>query len=80
MPQPMPMPYGGQMPMYPGPGPNPQMYGSPGQPAGGYPSPGRGAPMMMHQGSQQGQQPIYLPPGQYAQPVYSQQAPAHSEY
>ncbi|KAK8087321.1 hypothetical protein PG994_002295 [Apiospora phragmitis] len=70
------------------PGPQMQMYPSgqfmpPGvsvpQPmpgANGYPSPGRpaAAPMMVHQGSQQGQ-PIYgMSPGmQYQQPVYPQQ-------
>lgn len=48
----------------------------------GYPSPGRSAPMMINQGSQQGhQQPIYgmnpgLSPGpQYGAPIYAQQGP-----
>lgn len=79
-PQQMGMPFQPQgMPMYPNSGPH-QMYGSPGQAPSGYPSPGRGAPMMVHQGSQQGQQPIYMPqqPGQYGQPVYAQQ-PTHSK-
>ena len=49
--------------------------------ANGYPSPSRGAPMMMNQGSQQGQ-PIYgMSPGmQYGQPVYAQQQPGQSRY
>ena len=76
--QPIAVPYNPQMQMYPGPGPNQPVFGSPGQPANGFPSPGRGAPMMMHQGSQQGQQPMYVQPGQYPQPVYAQQPPAHS--
>ncbi|KAI9739398.1 MAG: hypothetical protein M1818_005086 [Claussenomyces sp. TS43310] len=53
-------------------GPPPAMPGS-----NGYPSPGRGAPMMMQQGSQQGHQPVYgMSPGmQYGQPIYAQQPP-----
>ena len=42
----------------------------------GYPSPGRGAPMMMHQNSQQGhhgQQVMYAVPGQGSQMMYQQQ-------
>jgi len=42
----------------------------------GYPSPGRpAAPMMVHQGSHQGQQPVYgMSPGMpYGQPVYTPQ-------
>ncbi|KAH0551433.1 hypothetical protein GP486_007352 [Trichoglossum hirsutum] len=44
----------------------------------GYPSPGRGAaPIMMHQGSQQGQPPqvmmIGMSPGQHVQPIYAPQ-------
>ena len=42
----------------------------------GYPSPGRGAPMMMHQNSQQGhhgQQVMYAVPGQGGQMMYQQQ-------
>ena len=47
----------------------------PSQPNSGYPSPGRGAPMMMHQGSYQGQNPPMVPGQQYGQPFYSPQAP-----
>jgi len=54
-----------------GTGPPPVMPGS-----AGYPSPGRGAPMMMTQGSQQGQQMYGMSPGvQYGQPIYAQQPP-----
>ncbi|KAK6844759.1 hypothetical protein PG995_014869 [Apiospora arundinis] len=74
-PQGMPAP---QMQMYPSGGFMPPGVGVP-QPmpgANGYPSPGRpaAAPMMAHQGSQQGQ-PIYgMSPGmQYQQPVFPQQ-------
>ena len=50
-------------------------YGS-SQPPNGYPSPGRGAPMMMHQGSYQGQNAQMHAPGpQYGQPFYSPQPP-----
>ncbi|KAF3936465.1 hypothetical protein ABW19_dt0207485 [Dactylella cylindrospora] len=46
-----------QMHAYPG-----QPAGPPPPPSGGYPSPGRGAPMMMHQSSQQGHQtPVPAP-------------------
>ncbi|KAF3924319.1 hypothetical protein ABW21_db0208378 [Orbilia brochopaga] len=46
-----------QMHAYPG-----QSAGPPPPPSGGYPSPGRGAPMMMHQSSQQGHQtPVPAP-------------------
>lgn len=55
-------------------------YGGQSQPPSGYPSPGRGAPMMMHQGSHQGQQHMYMNPGQYGQPVYAQQQPPHSKF
>lgn len=65
------------LPVY-GPGPSPP-YGAPSQPPSGYPSPGRGAPMMMHQGSYQGQNPSMHPGGQYAQPYYAQQQPPHSK-
>ncbi|ORY64333.1 uncharacterized protein BCR38DRAFT_485491 [Pseudomassariella vexata] len=63
-------PPGGQQLMAPG-GAAPQPM--PG--ANGYPSPGRpAAPMMVHQGSQQGQPMYGMSPGmQYQQPVYSQQ-------
>ncbi|KAL8674929.1 MAG: hypothetical protein Q9168_000632 [Polycauliona sp. 1 TL-2023] len=70
----MPVHFNPQMHMYP-----------PGQPAGfngptqpnNFPSPGRGAPMMMHQGSHQGQQhsQAFINPGQYGQPIYAQQPP-----
>ncbi|KAL8854678.1 MAG: hypothetical protein Q9221_000460 [Calogaya cf. arnoldii] len=70
----MPVPFNPQMHMYP-----------PGQPAGfngptqpnNFPSPGRGAPMMMHQGSHQGQQhsQIFMSPGHYGQPIYAPQPP-----
>lgn len=75
-PQGMPVPFNPQMPMYP-PGQAPS-YGAQSQPPSGYPSPGRAAPMMVHQGSQQGQQHMYMNPGQYSQPVYAQQ-PGHSK-
>lgn len=56
-------------------GPPPSMAGS-----NGYPSPGRGAPMMMPGGSQQGQQAYGMSPGmQYGQPIYAQQPPGQSE-
>ncbi|KAG8528108.1 uncharacterized protein KY384_007024 [Bacidia gigantensis] len=48
----------------------------PSQPNSGYPSPNRGAPMMMHQGSFQGQNTqMHASAGQYAQPFYSSQPP-----
>ncbi|TGO31487.1 hypothetical protein BHYA_0655g00010 [Botrytis hyacinthi] len=50
----------------------------PAMPNGGYPSPGRGAPMMMNQGSQQGHpQPMYgmSPVPQYGTPVFPQPIP-----
>jgi hypothetical protein len=73
--QPMPMPF--SPPMYPG---SSQPYGMPSQPPSGYPSPGRGAPMMMHQGSHQGQhQPMYMPNQFAQQPIYAQQPPGHSK-
>lgn len=54
--------------------------GPPGMPVNGYPSPGRSAPMMISQGSQQGhQQQMYgMSPGQQfgnMAPVYAQQQP-----
>ncbi|KAK6226356.1 LsmAD domain-containing protein [Colletotrichum tabaci] len=75
------VPAPGQMPMYAGShtqfmSPN----GAPPQPipgANGYPSPGRpSAPMMVHQGSQQGQ-PVYgmSPNVQYQQPAFTPQQP-----
>ena len=78
MPQGVTIPFNPQMAVYP-PG-TPQPYGGPSQPPSGYPSPGRGAPMMMHQGSHQGQHPqMFMSPGQYNQPLYAQQPPAHSK-
>jgi hypothetical protein len=49
--------------------------------ANGYPSPGRGAPMMVSQGSQQGQ-PVYgmSPAMQFGQPIYAQQQPGQSKH
>ena len=78
LPQPMAVPFNPQVPMYPNQAP--PMYGSPSQPPSGFPSPGRGAPMMVHQGSQQSHhQPAFLPAGQYGHPVYAQQPPNHSK-
>ncbi|KAL8859539.1 MAG: hypothetical protein Q9178_003938 [Gyalolechia marmorata] len=69
----MPVPFNPQMPMYP-PG-QPAGYNGPPQP-NNFPSPSRGAPMMMHQGSHQGQHSqIFMNPGQYGQPIYAQQPP-----
>ncbi|KAL8711363.1 MAG: hypothetical protein Q9220_004260 [cf. Caloplaca sp. 1 TL-2023] len=72
----MALPFNPQMPMYP---PGQQAgYNGPSQPSNHFPSPSRGAPMMMHQGSHQGQhQPVFMSPGQYPQPVYAQQQPSH---
>ncbi|KAJ5562167.1 SM domain found in ataxin-2 [Penicillium sp. DV-2018c] len=66
-------PYNGQMPMYsPNPGHAYPHHPPAPQPHSGYPSPSRGAPMMMHQNSQSGQaQPIMFMPGQ---PGYPQQS------
>jgi hypothetical protein len=68
----------------------PPANGPPPMPVNGYPSPGRSAPMMMSQGSQQGhQQPVYgMAPGMSPGPQYGmvtpnfpqQQAPQQSEY
>lgn len=66
--------------MPPGNGHPPQMPG-----VNGFPSPGRGAPMMMSQGSQQGhQQPMYgmtpgMSPGPQFAPMYPQQPPGQSK-
>ena len=52
------------------------------QPQSGYPSPSRGAPMMMHQGSQQGHHPqgmMYMGAGQPSQPMYNPQQ-GHSKW
>lgn len=61
----------------------PQHAGPPPQPHSGYPSPSRGAPMMMHQGSQPGQPPqpvMFMNPGQHGQPMYAPQQPGgHGE-
>lgn len=61
----------------PGAGPPPTMPGA----TNGYPSPGRAAPMMVSQGSQQGQ-PMYAmsPAMQYGQPIYAQQQPGQSKH
>ena len=76
-------PYNPQMHMY---SPNPSHayphVQPPPQPHSGYPSPSRGAPMMMHQGSQQGHpSPVmYMNPGQqHGQPFYGPQHPANSK-
>ena len=74
-PQAMAMPH---MPVY-GPAATPA-YSNPSQPPSGYPSPGR-APMMMHQGSYQGQAPsMHAANGQYGQQYYAQQQPPHSMF
>lgn len=78
----MSIPFNPQIPVYP-PG-QPSAYVGQSQPPSGYPSPGRGAPMMMHQGSHQGshqghQPPIYANSVQYGPPVYAQQPPPHSK-
>ncbi|KAL4809706.1 hypothetical protein BDV18DRAFT_83842 [Aspergillus unguis] len=73
-------PFTPQMQMY---SPNPAHaypHVPPPQPHGGYPSPSRGAPMMMHQNSQPGQPPqhvMYMSPGQHQQPMYAGQQPGH---
>ena len=76
VPQPMSYPMNPQLAMYPS--GHPQAYAVPHQPPSGYPSPGRAAPMMMHQGSHQGHHhPGYAPPNQYGQPMYTQQQQGH---
>ncbi|KAI9878365.1 MAG: hypothetical protein M1830_001108 [Pleopsidium flavum] len=81
MPQAMAVPFNPQMQMYsPGQGHAIPHYGGPPQPPSNYPSPGRGAPLMIHQGSQQGQHPqqvMFMTPGHPGQPMYAQQQPAH---
>lgn len=75
-------PYNSQMQMYsPSPGHSFPQHAPPPQPHSGYPSPSRGAPMMMHQNSQGGQppQPMMFMPGQPGQPGYGAQQPGHSE-
>jgi hypothetical protein len=75
-------PYNPQMQMY---SPSPAHaypHGQPPpQPHSGYPSPSRGAPMMVHQGSQQGHpSPVmYMNPGPHGQPYYGPQQPGHSK-
>ncbi|KAB8269932.1 hypothetical protein BDV30DRAFT_177399 [Aspergillus minisclerotigenes] len=73
-------PYTPQMQMYsPNPGHAYPQHAPP-QPHSGFPSPSRGAPMMMHQNSQQGQPPqpvMFMSPGQHGQPVYAAQQPGH---
>ncbi|KAL8721505.1 MAG: hypothetical protein Q9225_001850 [Loekoesia sp. 1 TL-2023] len=72
----MTIPFNPQMPMYP-PG-QPAGYNGPSQPSTNFPSPSRGAPMMMHQGSHQGQHSqVFMSPGQFGQPIYAQQQPPH---
>lgn len=82
-----PMPGTGQMPMYPGgpqqfmPAPGAVPQHMPG--VNGYPSPGRAAaaPMMVQQGSQQGQPMYGVSPGpQYQQPFGPGQHPVHSRF
>lgn len=74
-------PYAPQMQMYsPNPGHAYPQHAPPPQPHSGYPSPSRGAPMMMHQNSQPGQLPqpvMFMSPGQHGQPVYAAQQPGH---
>ncbi|OJJ49609.1 hypothetical protein ASPZODRAFT_128095 [Penicilliopsis zonata CBS 506.65] len=74
-------PYGPQMQMYsPSPGHAYPQHGPPPQPHSGYPSPSRGAPMMMHQSSQPGQPPqpvMFMSPGQHGQAGYAAQQPGH---
>lgn len=86
-------PYGPQMQMY---SPNPShvypQHGPPPQSHSGFPSPSRGAPMMMHQNSQPGQppQPVMFMgpgqpgqpghPGQPGQPMYPAQQTGHGKY
>ncbi|KAH1503547.1 hypothetical protein KXX52_006007 [Aspergillus fumigatus] len=74
-------PYAPQMQMYsPNPGHAYPQHAPPPQPHSGYPSPSRGAPMMMHQNSQPGQPPqpvMFMSPGQHGQPVYAAQQPGH---
>ena len=83
MPPAMGIPFNPQMQMYsPGQGHAVPQYAGPPQPPSNYPSPGRGAPLMIHQGSQQGQHPqqvMFMSPGHHGQPMYAQQQPAHSK-
>jgi hypothetical protein len=72
---PMMFPQGGPGPFMPPNGHPPPMPG-----VNGYPSPGRSAPMMMSQGSQQGhQQPMYgMNPGMSPGPQYGAVAPIYA--
>jgi hypothetical protein len=74
-------PYTPQMQMYsPNPGHAYPQHAPP-QPHSGFPSPSRGAPVMMHQSSQSGQPPqpvMFMSPGQHGQPAYAAQQPGHS--
>lgn len=76
-------PYAPQMQMY---SPNPgHVYPqhAPPQPHSGFPSPSRGAPMMMHQNSQSGQPPqsvMFMAPGQPGQPLYPAQQAGHGKF
>ncbi|KAJ5689725.1 hypothetical protein N7462_004117 [Penicillium macrosclerotiorum] len=76
-------PFNPQMQMYsPSPGHAYPQHAPPPQPHSGYPSPSRGAPMMMQQNSQSGQPPqpmMFMSPGQPGQPGYGAQQPGHSE-
>lgn len=72
-------PYTPQMQMY-SPSPGHAFPAPPPQPHSGYPSPSRGAPMMMHQNSQPGQPPqgvMFMAPAQHGQSVYAAQQPGH---
>lgn len=73
----MPMAYPGAHPNFVPPGVPPQAM----QGANGYPSPGRpAAPVMAHQGSQQGQHMYGMSPGMpYQQPVFAPQQPGQSK-
>lgn len=75
----MQMAYPGAHPQFAPPGPVPQAM----QGTNGYPSPGRpAAPMMAHQGSQQGQHMYGMSPGTmppYQQPVFAPQQPGQSK-
>ena len=53
-------------------------YGGQSQPPSGFPSPGRATPMI-HQGSYQGQPPVYVGNQQYGTPIYAQQPPQHGK-
>lgn len=63
--------YNAQMPMY-SPSPGHVYPHAPAQPHSGYPSPSRGAPMMMHQNSQSGQPPMFMPGQSFPQQGHSE--------